>query len=200
MLHSGKDSVKPTSNPWSLITWSLMTALSFVLGLGERKTALQSSGENNSANEQAADEEEGAAADENENEKEEKTETSATPLSEFHSTPSSPPVIAQQKAQSQREIASDVLLRDDNHQNRQLSLSSLSNAKHISSTSTLKANHRSENLANLTDEEILEQIENGELTFYNLEQQLNDSNRAVAIRRRLLGNHSYSYNIVVREQ
>ncbi len=39
----------------------------------------------------------------------------------------------------------------------------------------------------LTDEEILEQIEAGEVNLYNLEHKLSDSTRAVAIRRKHLG-------------
>ena len=39
----------------------------------------------------------------------------------------------------------------------------------------------------LTDEEILEQIEAGEINLYNLEHKLSDSTRAVAIRRKHLG-------------
>jgi hypothetical protein len=171
--------------------WSLMTAFNFVLGLGERKTAAQlgNPSSSTSSSESTVNEEDDGAAEEDQNENEREnnkntnivlaTATSTSSLADFHTSVN----------QTQCEVPNKGFRSE---QNPHLALPSRSNVKSNNEPKLVPASSErlNENLSELTDEEILEQIENGELTFYNLEQQLNDTSRAVAIRRRFLGENS----------
>jgi NADP-dependent 3-hydroxy-3-methylglutaryl-CoA reductase len=186
MLHSGKDSVKPASSPWGMISWSLMTALSFLLGLGERNSGQLT--DNSDSNDQGAD-------DDDANEEsgtDEKDKHGDAIVSKQRSSQMSQAEFNESVQKAQREVQSKHFCDDD--QRRLSSVATLSKTRgNDGAPSSTRANLH-ENLAELTDEEILEQIENGELTFYNLEQQLHDSNRAVAIRRRLLAK-KFQHNV-----
>jgi hydroxymethylglutaryl-CoA reductase (NADPH) len=139
---SGKDSLKPGTT-WNVLTWSLMSALTFVLGIQEKKVGslgeVSTSGDNS--------EDASAAA--------ERIETSNPKKQAKHA-----------EMQSFQNTQTEIKRNIDEQKRRDA---------------------RPEGGINdLTDEEILEQIEAGEINLYNLEHKLSDSTRAVAIRRKHL--------------
>lgn len=140
---SGKDSLKPGTT-WNVLTWSLMSALTFVLGIQEKKVGslgeVSTSGDNSEDASSAA----------------ERIETSNPKKQAKHA-----------EMQSFQNTQTEIKRNIDEQKRRDA---------------------RPEGGINdLTDEEILEQIEAGEINLYNLEHKLSDSTRAVAIRRKHLG-------------